>query len=115
MENFFKRGSGGPVMLGIPVPGIVDPVAGPIVSYGEVLESGSVLTSIKFVATDGGWACVTFEHLDSIRVSRGEYDPYPRDRKPGDEFHWVFEVFPSQWLLERYEYEKKHYGQAPQF
>lgn len=102
-------------MVGIPVPLMADPVAGPIVSYDEVLESGAVLTSIKFVTMDDGWAHVTFEHLDSISVSRGEYDPYPNDWKPGDQSHWVWEVLQSPWLLERYEYERKHYGQAYEF
>ena len=78
-----------PKMLGFPVPVIADPVAGPTVTYGEEL------TSIKFLTRDGGWAGVTFEHLDSIRVSRGEFDPYPSDWKPGDQLHWVSEVVPS--------------------
>lgn len=95
-----------PKMLGIPVPVIADPVAGPTVTYGEEL------TSIKFLTRDNGWARVTFDHLDSIRVSRGEFDPYPRDWKPGDQLHWVSEVVPSSWLQERLEYEKKHYGEA---
>jgi hypothetical protein len=102
-------------MLGIPVPVIADAVAAPTVTYGEVLKSGAALTSIKFVTQDSGWARVTFERLDSIRVSRGEYDPYPSDWKPGAESHWVSEVVPSPWLLERYEYEKMHYGQAYEF
>ena len=102
-------------MLGIPLPVTADPVAAPTVTYHEILKSGEVLTSIKFLTVDGGWARVTFEHLDSILVSRGEYDPYPRDWKPGDQSHWVSEVVPSPWLLERYEYEKMHYGQAYEF
>ena len=102
-------------MVGIPVPLIADPVAGPTVIYGEELESGGTLTSIEFLTEDDGWARVTFERLDSIRVSRGEYDPYPRDWKRGDAIHWVSEVIPSPWLLERYEYEKQHYGQAYEF
>ncbi len=99
-------------MRGIRVPVMADPVAGPTVTYGEELPSGRELTSIKFLTDEDGWARVTFEHLDSIRVSRGEYEPYPSDWKPGDELHWVYEVAPSSWLLERYEYEKKHYGRA---
>ena len=93
-------------MFGIPVPLIADPVAGPTVTYG------AELTSIKFLTMDDGWARVTFDHLDSIRVSRGEFDPYPSDWKPGDQLHWVSEVVPSPWLQERYDYEKKHYAEA---
>lgn len=110
MENPLKHRS--PKMLGIPVPVIADPVAGPTVTYGEVLKSGEEITSIKFLTADDEWARVTFEHLDSIRVSRGEYDPYPSDWKPGDQLTWVSEVVPSPWLQERYEYEKMYYGQA---
>jgi hypothetical protein len=99
-------------MRGIRVPVMADSVAGPTVTYGEELPSGPELTSIKFLTDEDGWARVTFEHLDSIRISRGEYEPYPSNWKPGDELHWVYEVAPSSWLLERYEYEKKHYGRA---
>lgn len=113
MENPFKHPS--PKMRGIQVPLMADSVAEPTVSYAEVLESGEVLTSIRFLTNDGSWARVTFEHLDSIRVSRGEYDPYPRDWKPEDPIYWVSEVISSPWLRERYEYEKTHYGQAYEF
>jgi hypothetical protein len=102
-------------MRGFRVPVMADAVAGPTVTYGEELPSGRELTSIQFLTSDDGWARVTFERLDSIRVSRGEYEPYPSDWKPGDEIHWVYEVAPSSWLLERYEYEKKHYGRAYEF
>ena len=93
-------------MIGIPVPVDTDLVSAPVVTYG----GGPA--SIKFLTEDERWARVTFEKLDSIRVSRGEYDPYPRDRKPGHPFYWVSEVVPSAWLHERYEYEKSHYGQS---
>ena len=115
MEYPHKHLNVSPKMLGIPVPVIADPVAGPTVTYHEVLKSGEVLTSIKFLTVNDELARVTFEHLDSIRVSRGEYDPYPKDRKPGDQLHWVSEVVPSPWLLERYEYEKMHYSLAYEF
>ena len=93
-------------MIGIAVPVIADSVEKPTVTYGQ----GP--TSIKFLTQDDEWSRVTFENLDSIRVSRGEFAPYSRDLKPGDPYHWVSEVIPSPWLLERYEYEKTHYGQA---
>ena len=106
---------GTPKMVGIPVSISADSVEGPTVTYRELLKSGGTLTSIKFLTDDEEWARVTFEHLDSIRVSRGEYDPYPRERQPGDPYHWVSEVVPSPWLLERYDYEKRHYGNVYEF
>ena len=95
-----------PTMIGIPVPVTTDSVAGPIVTYGD----GP--TSIKFLSDDNQWSRITFEKLDAIRICRGEYEPYVTDWKPEDQYHWVSEVTPSPWLLERYEYEKTHYGQA---
>jgi hypothetical protein len=73
------------------------------------------LTSINFVTADERWGRVTFEKLDSLRVSRGEYKPYPSDLKEGQPFYWVSVVEHSQWLRERYEYEKFHYGTAYEF
>jgi hypothetical protein len=34
------------------------------------------------------------------------------DWRVGDPLHWIWEVIPSPWLWERYEYEKTHYGQT---
>jgi hypothetical protein len=84
-------------------------VDGPIVTYGDGPAS------INFVTSDERWGRVTFEKLDAIRVSRGEYRPYPDDWKEGDPHHWVSVVERSPWLRERYEYEKLHYGQAYEF
>jgi hypothetical protein len=112
MEDSSEHGKRSPKLIGIPVPVIADSVAAPNVTYGEVLPSGEELTAIRFRTEDDGWARVTFEHLDSIRVSRGEFEPYPVAWKPGEESFWVSEVVPSPWLHERYEYEKKHYGDA---
>lgn len=49
-----------------------------------------------------------FEKLDSIKRSRGEYLPY--DVTEGGNWSIMYEVKNSRWLIERYEYEKKHYG-----
>ncbi len=86
-----------------------DPVEKPFVAYG----GGPA--SINFVTNHGRWGRVTFEKLDSIRISRGEYEPYPSDWKPGDELYWVSVVASSPWLRERYEYEKQHYGEQYEF
>src|SRR5689334_3161035 len=95
-----------PKMIPIDVPVIADLVERPIVTYGEGPAS------IKLLTEDERWARVTFEKLDSIRICRGEYHPYPIERRPGDPIRWVSEVIPSPWLQERYEYEKTYYGQA---
>lgn len=101
--------SSGPKIRGIAVPVTADSVGGPIVTYGDGPAS------INFLTTDQRWGRVTFEKLDSIRISRGEYGPHPTDWQQGDPSHWVSVVSPSHWLLERYEYEKLHYGQAYEF
>ena len=98
-----------PRMRGIAVPVLADSVEGPIVTYG----AGPA--SINFLTQDERWGRVTFEKLDSLRVSRGEYEPYPSDWREGDPVDWVSVVAPSPWLRERYEYEKRHYGQAYEF
>lgn len=85
-----------------PVP--FDEIGWPRIVYEEVLKA------INFLSEDIVWARITFHSLDSIRVSRGEYDPYPCDWERNAPVPWVYEVLPSPWLLERYEYEKKHYG-----
>jgi hypothetical protein len=51
---------------------------------------------------------VTFEELDAIRASRGEYEPY--EGSPGWEASdWVYLVENSRWLMERHRYESGHY------
>ena len=97
-----------PKLRGISVPVDADPVDAPIVTYGDGPAS------INFPTRDQRWGRVTFEKLDSIRVSRGEYDPYPRWERD-DLRCWVSLVMPSPWLRERYEYEKRHYGRAYEF
>jgi hypothetical protein len=55
------------------VPLTADSVDSPIVNYG------GGLTSINFLTKDERWGRVTFEKLDSIKVSRGEYElSFPR-------------------------------------
>ena len=94
---------------GLDVPLKADSVDTPIVQYG------GEMTAIHFTTDDGRWGRVTFEKLDSITISRGEYEPYPP--APGEErtFNWVTTVSISEWLRERYEYEKRHYGNSYNF
>jgi hypothetical protein len=65
------------------VPFKADSVDSPIVHYGDPM------TAVHFTTQDGRWGRITFERLDSLRVSRGEHDPYPYFTADPDEFHWV--------------------------
>ncbi len=93
----------------VEVPLLADSIDSPIVQYG------GALTAVHFATDDGRWGRITFEKLDSIKVSRGEYKPFPRAPIERNEFHWVTTISDSAWLRERYEYEKMHYGNAYNF
>lgn len=55
-----------------------------------------------------------FENADSIKTSRGEHFPY--SYKEAETFRsYIYEVENSNWLKQRYEYEKKHYGTSYNF
>jgi hypothetical protein len=94
---------------GLDVPLNADSVDSPIVQYG------GGMTALHFTTEDGRWGRVTFERLDSIKVSRGEYEPFPSAPGEGKSSHWVTTVSNSEWLRERYDYEKRHYGNAYNF
>jgi len=94
---------------GLEVPLTADSVDSPIVQYG------GAMTAIHFTTNDGRWGRITFEGLDSIKVSRGEYEPFPSELREKHSFHWVTTVSNSVWLQDRYEYEKQHYGNAYNF
>ena len=101
--------TGDSILRQLDVPVLADAVDSPSVSYGQGPAS------INFRTRDERWARVTFEKLDSIRVSRGEYPPYATDPKQDVPHGWVSVVSHSSWLRERYEYEKRHYGSAYMF
>lgn len=82
-----------------------DRIEAPEVRYGGP-------DSIDFMTIDGRWGRVLFEKLDSLRVSRGEYSPYPGDDDPRA---WVHVVERSPWLRERHAYEKRYYAHAYEF
>lgn len=90
------------------VPLVADRVASPIVQYDP-----DTITAIQFVTRDGKWGRITFESLDSLKVSRGECEPLPS--ADANQFNWVTTVSNSAWLRERYEYEKRHYGTSYNF
>jgi hypothetical protein len=92
---------------GLKVPLKAHSVDSPTVQYG------GGMTVIHFTTDEGRWGRITFERLDSIKISRGEYEPFPSAL--ADSFHWVNIVSNSVWLRERYEYEKKYYGGAYNF
>ena len=91
------------------VPLVADSVDSPVVQYG------GTRTAVHFTTKDGRWGRITFEGLDSLKVSRGEYEPFPSAPDSRDGFHWVTTISNSAWLRERYEYEKQHYGSSYNF
>lgn len=79
------------------------------------LYYGDPLTSIYFLTSDEKYGRITFEKLDSIKVSRGEYFPYEYELNEDSEHCWVKIVENSSWLKERFNYEYKHYGTSYEF
>lgn len=55
----------------------------------------------------------TFEKLDSIKMSRGEYLSFGNKRQ--NSWGVFYEIENSEWLKERYEYEKRHYEKSYEF
>ncbi|WP_459213148.1 hypothetical protein [Aquimarina rhabdastrellae] len=90
--------------IGILIPIENDYVESPNIIYSDDLDS------ICFPTEDEKYGRITFEKLDSLRVSRGEYIPYEWDWKEDEPYYWVYKIENSNWLKERYTYEKKHYG-----
>lgn len=91
------------------VPLVADSIDSPIV------VSGGSVTAIHFTTKDRRWGRITFEALDSLKISRGEHEPFPAAPDDPKEFDWVATISNSAWLRERYEYEKKHYGLSYNF
>jgi hypothetical protein len=98
----------------LPVPLQTDSVAPHRLVSGRLGVAGGSETDIAVVATalffeiaEGARpGRVTFEGLDSVRTSQGEYLPYDID---GDVSSWVYIVEVSRWLAERHDYEWRHY------
>lgn len=89
--------------IGILIPIENDIIDRPIVSFT------ARLTSFCFITNDEQHGRITFDSLDSIKVSRGEFLPYKENWKESDPYYWVYKIEDSKWLKERYKYEKKHY------
>jgi hypothetical protein len=96
-------------MHGLEVPIDAESVSSPTVQYGEEMKA------IHFLTEGNQWGRVTFERLDSLKVSRGEHEPYPSAPAANDKFHWVTTVSNSAWLRERYDYEKRYYERSYRF
>ena len=95
------------ILQGIKSPVEADSVESPIVVYGDGPAH------IDFLANDERtWWRITFEKLDALRVSRGEYLPLPAKSHPQEDFNWLSIVENSAWLLDRYEYERRYYGSS---
>ncbi|MCA5005214.1 hypothetical protein [Sphingobacterium bovistauri] len=95
-------------IIPIQIPVIADYVLSPIVIYNDEF------TSINFETEDEAFGRITIQNLDAIKICRGELPPYHdpteiEDYIPGT---WVYKVENSDWLHERYHYEKEHYEQA---
>lgn len=99
---------------GFAIPLKPDPVLDPEVYYDPDPKARSI-TGIYFQTEDDQFGRMTFENLDAIRISRGEYLPYADDWQEGQPYCWVTTVEHSNWLKQRYAYEKKHYGDSYEF
>ena len=97
-----------PFMRALPTAWHGGDVSGPDLRFGEF---GAAL---RFGVQDGEGR-VTFEKLDSVRISRGEHEPYDSDWDSQEVYPWVYVVENSPWLLERYGYEAKFYRTSYEF
>lgn len=99
------------IAKGLVIPIKPDSVLSPDVYYGDEL------TGIYFMTDDDQFGRISFNNLDSIKVSRGEYLPYPDDWdwKSGLPYCWLKVVDNSEWLKERYNYESRHYRGSYEF
>lgn len=111
-----------------------DYVAAPFVVYGRMPlngdESGREWDEDRDGEDDGGWGTgiyfdtadrlgpgtrgdlgrLTFERLNAIKVTSGEYLPYERD--PSAFGGWAYVMSESPWLTERHQYTMRHYGRS---
>ncbi|MBW1297909.1 hypothetical protein [Aquimarina litoralis] len=98
----------------IKIPIIADSVLSPQVHYGNV-HHHEPITGIYFNTQDEHYGRITFENFDSLKVCRGEMLPIDYDWETHERGVWIFKVENSQWLVDRYTYEKKHYGGSYEF
>jgi len=97
------------IARGIIVPVQPDQVLSPDVYYGRPV------TGIYFITEEDHYGRITFEKLDAIKISRGEWIPFEDDWEEEPPYCWVWKVDNSAWQTERYQYEKRFYGSAYEF
>jgi hypothetical protein len=99
------------IAKGLVVPVRADSVLTPEFYYGDNL------TGIYFVTDDDLFGRITFNNLDSVKISRGEYLPFTSDwdEKSAMAYPWVYEIEGSQWLKARHDYEVRHYQDCYEF
>ncbi len=91
------------IAKGFFVPVKADRFLGPEVYYSDTM------IAICFVTNDSQYGRITFEDIDSIKVSSGEILPFQLDWKIGTPYNWISKVENSVWLKERYKYEIERY------
>jgi hypothetical protein len=91
------------------IPINADPVLDPCVHYG------APVTAIYFTTEEDNFGRITFEALDSIKISRGELMPYENNGSDGETYSWIYKIENSKWQIERYQYEKDIYGSSYEF
>lgn len=97
------------IAKGLKVPFKPDSVLCPELHYGDPFPG------LYFRTDDDQYGRITFENLDSLKVSRGEFLPFENDWKEGDSYNWVYIVNDSKWLSQRHKYESDHYGDSYEF
>ncbi|MEU2495118.1 hypothetical protein [Streptomyces sp. NPDC007883] len=80
-------------------------------------DDGGWVTGIYFDTAEclepggpGDLGRLTFERLDAIKVTSGEYLPY--EREPSETGRWAYVMSESPWLDERHQYDLHHYGRS---
>jgi hypothetical protein len=97
------------IAMGLKVPIKADSVLSPEIYYGDPFSA------VYFTTEDDQFGRITFENLDSLKVSRGENMPIENDLKKGEPYCWVYIVKDSKWLKERHKYESDYYGDSYEF
>lgn len=92
----------------IKIPIIANLALDPDFFYGDC-------TGIYFVTEDNKFGRITFENLDAVKICRGEVMPYEFDYKLYEQGVWIYQIENSNWQKERFNYEKKYYGNTYEF
>jgi hypothetical protein len=98
----------------VKIPIIADSVLSPQIHYGS-MHSNEPITGIYFNTQDEQYGRITFENFDSLKICRGEMLPFDYNWGTHEKGVWVFKIEKSKWLIQRYEYEKEHYGDSYEF